>query len=161
MSVLRVLHPDASDSGERLDRFIAAQCPELSRARVQQLIEAGLVLVNARAAKGSLRLRGGERIQLQVEPRPAMRAEAESIPLDILYEDADVIAVNKPAGMVVHAGAGTSSGTLVNALLGRGQALSKGGDELRPGIVHRLDKETSGIILIAKNDLAHAKLSEA
>lgn len=90
-----------------------------------------------------------------------MLAEAESIPLNILYEDADVIVVNKPAGMTVHAGAGNSRGTLVNALLGRGQALSQAGDALRPGIVHRLDKETSGVIVVAKNDFAHAKLAEA
>ena len=90
-----------------------------------------------------------------------MAAQAEAIPLDVLYEDADVVAINKPAGMTVHAGAGNVSGTLVNALLGRGQALSKGGDALRPGIVHRLDKETSGVILVAKNDAAHAKLGEA
>lgn len=120
-----------------------------------------MVLVNSRPAKGAHRLRGGERISIQIPPRPPLRAQPESIPLDILYEDADVIAVNKPAGMTVHAGAGTSSGTLVNALLGRGQSLSQGGDALRPGIVHRLDKDTSGIILVAKNDTAHAKLSEA
>jgi 23S rRNA pseudouridine1911/1915/1917 synthase len=111
--------------------------------------------------KGSHRLRAGERIQVAIQPRPPLRAEPESIPLAILYEDDDVIAVNKPAGMTVHAGAGNPSGTLVNALLGRGQALSQGGDALRPGIVHRLDKETSGIILVAKNDAAHAKLGEA
>jgi 23S rRNA pseudouridine1911/1915/1917 synthase len=96
-----------------------------------------------------------------MQPRPPLRAEPESIPLEILYEDADVIAVNKPAGMTVHAGAGTTHGTLVNALLGRGQSLSQGGDALRPGIVHRLDKDTSGIILVAKNDAAHARLSDA
>jgi len=152
---------DHAGVGKRLDTFIAGQSPDLSRARVQQLIEAGLVLVNERPAKGSLRLRGGERIQVQVRPRPRLRAEPESIPLDILYEDADVIAVNKPAGMTVHAGAGVSRGTLVNALLGRGQSLSQGAGELRPGIVHRLDKETSGVILVAKNDGAHAKLGEA
>ena len=136
-------------------------CPEVTRTRVQELIEAGLVLVNSRPAKGSHRLRGGERIQIEIQPRPPLRAEAESIPLDILYEDDDVIAVNKPAGMTVHAGAGNPSGTLVNALLGRGQALSQGGDALRPGIVHRLDKGTSGIILVAKNDAAHGKLAES
>src|SRR6202007_3083693 len=87
--------------------------------------------------------------------------EAEAIPLEVLYEDEDVIVINKAAGMTVHAGAGNVSGTLVNALLGRGQALSQGGDPLRPGIVHRLDKETSGVILVAKNDAAHAKLGEA
>lgn len=90
-----------------------------------------------------------------------MTAKAETIPLDVLYEDEDVVAVNKPAGMTVHAGAGNVSGTLVNALLGRGQALSQCGDALRPGIVHRIDKETSGVILVAKNDAAHAKLGEA
>ena len=105
-------------------------------------------------------MRAGEKIAVEAQARPPMRAEAESIPLDILYEDEDVIAVNKPAGMTVHAGAGNTRGTLVNALLGRGQALSQGGDALRPGIVHRLDKETSGVILVAKNDAAHAKLAK-
>src|SRR6202049_2188864 len=147
--------------GVRLDRFVADNCPELSRARVQELIEAGLILVNSRSAKGSHRLRGGERLTVEVQPRPPLRAEPESIPLEILYEDDDVVVVNKPAGMTVHAGAGNPRGTLVNALLGRGQALAQGGDALRPGIVHRLDKDTSGIILVAKNDQAHAKLGEA
>ncbi len=150
-----------SEAGQRLDQQIASRFSSISRTRVQELIEAGLVLVNSRPAKGSHRLRTGERIQIQIQPRPPLRAEAESIPLDILYEDDDVIAVNKPAGMTVHSGAGTTRGTLVNALLGRGQVLSQGGDALRPGIVHRLDKDTSGIILVAKNDAAHAKLSEA
>ena len=150
-----------SDVGQRLDQRIASRFKSISRTRVRELIEAGLVLVNSRPAKGSHRLRGGERIQIQIQPRPALRAEAESIPLEILYEDDDVIAVNKPAGMTVHAGAGNPRGTLVNALLGRGQKLSQAGDALRPGIVHRLDKETSGIILVAKNDAAHAKLGEA
>jgi 23S rRNA pseudouridine1911/1915/1917 synthase len=150
-----------ADAGQRLDQGIAARFSNISRTRVQELIAAGLVLVNSRVAKGSHRLRGGERIQIHIQPRPSLRAEPESIPLDILYEDEDVIAVNKPAGMTVHAGAGTTRGTLVNALLGRGQALSQAGDALRPGIVHRLDKDTSGIILVAKNDAAHAKLGEA
>jgi 23S rRNA pseudouridine1911/1915/1917 synthase len=149
------------EAGERLDRVVTSRCVDLSRTRVQELIDAALILMNGRAAKGSYRLHGGERITVEVQPRPPMRAEAESIPLDVVYEDDDVVAVNKPAGMVVHAGAGNPSGTLVNALLGRGQTLSKGGDALRPGIVHRLDKDTSGIILVAKNDAAHAKLGEA
>jgi 23S rRNA pseudouridine1911/1915/1917 synthase len=149
------------EAGERLDRVVTAHCPDLSRTRVQELIEAALILLDGRAAKGSHRVRGGERITVEVQPRPPMRAEAESIPLDVLYEDEDVVAVNKPAGMIVHAGAGNPRGTLVNALLGRGQTLSQGGDVLRPGIVHRLDKDTSGIILVAKNDAAHAKLGEA
>jgi 23S rRNA pseudouridine1911/1915/1917 synthase len=148
-------------AGERLDRVVTSHCPQLSRTRVQELIEGALVLLDGRAAKGSHRVRGGERITVEVQPRPPMRAQAECIPLDIIYEDEDVVAVDKPAGMVVHAGAGNPSGTLVNALLGRGQTLSQGGDQLRPGIVHRLDKQTSGIILVAKNELAHAKLGEA
>ncbi len=160
-SSLREFVAAESEAGQRLDQAVAGRLGELSRTRVQELIDAGLVLVNSRQAKGSHRLRAGARIQIQVQPRPPLRAEAESIPLDILYEDADVIAVNKPAGMTVHAGAGTTRGTLVNALLGRGQALSQGGDALRPGIVHRLDRDTSGIILVAKNDAAHAKLSAA
>jgi len=148
-------------AGERLDRVVTLHCTDLSRTRVQELIEEGLVLLDSRAAKGSHRVHGGERVTVEVQPRPPMRAEAESIPLDIIYEDHDVVAVNKPAGMVVHAGAGNPRGTLVNALLGRGLPLSQGGDMLRPGIVHRLDKDTSGIILVAKNDGAHAKLGEA
>jgi 23S rRNA pseudouridine1911/1915/1917 synthase len=148
-------------AGERLDRVVTLHCTDLSRTRVQELIEEGLVRLDSRAAKGSHRVHGGERVTVEVHPRPPMRAEAESIPLDVLYEDDDVVAVNKPAGMVVHAGAGNPRGTLVNALLGRGLPLSQGGDVLRPGIVHRLDKDTSGIILVAKNDAAHAKLGEA
>jgi 23S rRNA pseudouridine1911/1915/1917 synthase len=147
-AVYRELVASPSDSGERLDRFIAAQCPELSRTRVQELIESGRIHIDGKpAVKGSLHLRGGEKITVEITQRPAMVAEAEAIPLDILYEDEDVVAINKPAGMTVHAG--------------RGQSLPKGGDALRPGIVHRLDKETSGVILVAKNDAAHAKLGEA
>src|SRR5882762_1495539 len=151
--------------GTRLDRWLAVQCPQLSRARLQELIAAGLVLVNGAAAKASHKLRGGEKVLLQVVQRPPLRAEPESIPLDILCEDDDLLVINKPAGMSVHAGAGNSRGTLVNALLGRGQNLSRGGsdadDQLRPGVVHRLDKETSGVIVIAKNDFAHARLAES
>jgi len=160
-STQRELVAAPSDSGTRLDRFLAAQCPELSRTRVQELIESGAVLVGGRVAKASFKLRGGEVIRVQITERPPIVAAAESIPLDVLYEDDDLMAINKPAGMTVHSGAGVISGTLVNALLGRGQALSQSGDPLRPGIVHRLDKETSGIILVAKNDAAHAKLGEA
>ena len=129
---------------------------------MQELIEEELTLLNGNAAaKGSHKVHAGDVIEVVARARPALRAEAENIPLDIFYEDEDVLAVNKPAGMSVHAGAGSSRGTLVNALLGRGQSLSQGSDELRPGIVHRLDKETSGIVLVAKNDFAHAKLAEA
>lgn len=158
----RQLVASSSDSGERLDRFIAVQCPELSRTRLRELIDAGRVQIDGKPArKGALHLRGGEKITVEITERSVMVARAEAIPLEVLYEDEDVIAINKPAGMTVHAGAGNPSGTLVNALLGHGLQLSKGGDPLRPGIVHRLDKETSGVILVAKNDAAHAKLGEA
>ena len=158
---LMELRAGAEDAGERLDRFVAVRCTELSRTRVKELIEAEKILVNGKAAKGATKLRGGEVIRVQAEERPALRAEAEDVPLQVLYEDEDVLVVNKPAGMTVHAGAGLARGTLVNALLGRGQSLSRSGDALRPGIVHRLDKETSGAIVIAKNDFAHARLAEA
>jgi 23S rRNA pseudouridine1911/1915/1917 synthase len=150
--------------GTRLDLWLVAQCPQLSRARLQELITEGLVLVNGAAAKASQKLHGAEKIIVEAVGRPALRAEPESIPLDVLYEDNDLMIVNKPAGMSVHAGAGNSRGTLVNALLGRGQNLSRGGsqaDALRPGIVHRLDKQTSGLIIVAKNDYSHAKLAES
>jgi 23S rRNA pseudouridine1911/1915/1917 synthase len=151
----------AEEAGLRLDRIVVQHCPELSRTRVQELIEEGLVLLNGTRAKDSHKVRANDLIQVVPQERPPLRAEPEPIPLDILYEDDDVIAINKPAGMSVHAGAGNFHGTLVNALLGRGESLSQSSDPLRPGIVHRLDKETSGIILVAKNDFAHAKLSEA
>jgi 23S rRNA pseudouridine1911/1915/1917 synthase len=149
------------DAGLRLDRFVSAHSAELSRTRVQELIEAGLVVLNGKPAKDSHKVRVDDVVEVTPTPRPAMKAEAEQIPLDILYEDDDLIAVNKAAGMTVHAGAGNSRGTLVNALLGRGQVLSQGGDPLRPGIVHRIDKETSGILLVAKNDFAHARLADS
>jgi len=151
----------AEEAGTRLDRVVAAHFPELSRTRVQELIEEGLVLLNGKPAKDSHKVHANDVIRVVPQERPALRAEAEAIPLDVLYEDEDVIAINKPAGMNVHAGAGNSHGTLVNALLGRGLSLSQQEDPLRPGIVHRLDKETSGILLVAKNDFAHSRLSEA
>jgi 23S rRNA pseudouridine1911/1915/1917 synthase len=151
----------AEEAGFRLDRLVAAHFPELSRTRVQELIAEGLVLLNGKPAKDSHKVHANDVIQVQPQERPALVAEPEQIPLEVLYEDDDVIAINKRAGMSVHAGAGTAHGTVVNALLGRGQSLSQSDDPLRPGIVHRLDKETSGILLVAKNDFAHAKLSEA
>ena len=154
----------AEAHGQRLDHFLATQLEGVSRSRVQMLIDQGDVLVNGEPHKASLKLRGGERITITGEPHPApLKAVPEAIPLDVVYEDADLAVVNKPAGMMVHAGSGASDdarsrGTLVNALLHRFQALSSTGGELRPGIVHRLDKETSGLIVVAKNDRAHAAL---
>jgi 23S rRNA pseudouridine1911/1915/1917 synthase len=152
-------------AGERLDQFLVSQMEGVSRSRVQQLIEQAKVLVNGATAKPSLKLRGDERVQVTGEVElPPLRAIAEDIPLDVVYEDDDVAVINKPAGMQVHAGAGATEdarnrGTLVNALLHRFNALSEVGGELRPGIVHRLDKETSGLIVVAKNDAAHHKLA--
>ncbi len=151
-------------AGQRLDRWVADQLPGLTRTRVQELIAEGRVRVNGAASKASHRLAPGEAVEVEALPRPPLRAQAEEIPLDVLYEDEDVVVVNKPAAMVVHAGAGKSAqhGTLVNALLGRYRNLSMGSDPggLRPGIVHRLDKETSGCIVVARNDAAHAALGE-
>jgi 23S rRNA pseudouridine1911/1915/1917 synthase len=153
------------DAGQRLDQFLAAQLKETSRARIQQLIAEEKVLVNNSRAKASLRLGGNETISILGEPQiPLLRAIAEEIPLDIVYEDADLAVINKPAGMMVHAGAGATEsarnkGTLVNALLHHFNQLSSVGGELRPGIVHRLDKETSGLILVAKNDESHRRLA--
>ncbi len=158
-----IVAPEAA--GQRLDQFLAAQLPDTSRARVQQLISESKALVNGSPAKPSLKLRGGEEVTVLGDPTlPPLRAIAEDIPLDVIYEDADIAVVNKPAGMMVHAGAGATDdernrGTLVNALLHRFSKLSEVGGELRPGIVHRLDKETSGLIVVAKNDVAHRKLA--
>src|SRR5271155_500673 len=133
----------AEDAGKRLDQFLAAHLGSVSRARVQEMIAEGKVVVNDAPAKASLKLRGGERISVLGEAQRApLKAIAEEIPLDIVYEDADLAVINKPAGMMVHAGAGASDdernrGTLVNALLHRFGALSEVGGELRPGIVHR------------------------
>lgn len=155
----------SEEAGKRLDHFLVAQLPDLSRARIQQLIQQEHVLVDGKAAKASLRLSGNEHIRIAGEiQRPPLRATPEEIPLDIVYEDGDLAVVNKPAGMMVHAGAGASEdernrGTLVNALLHRFAQLSDVGGELRPGIVHRLDKNTSGLIVVAKNDIAHRKLA--
>jgi 23S rRNA pseudouridine1911/1915/1917 synthase len=153
------------DAGKRLDQFLASRLESVSRARVQELIAAEKVLVDDAPAKASLKLRGGESVTvLGRAERPPLRAIAEEIPLDVRYEDDDLAIINKPAGMMVHAGAGPTEsdhnrGTLVNALLHHFASLSAVGGELRPGIVHRLDKETSGLIVVAKNDEAHRKLA--
>ncbi len=154
------------DAGRRLDQFLVAHLPDVSRARVQQLISEGQVLVDGKPPKPSLRLRGGEQIQvLGPAQRPPLRATPEEVPLDIVYEDDDIAVVNKPGGMMVHAGAGATDdarnrGTLVNALLHRFAALSGVGGQARPGIVHRLDRNTCGLLVVAKNDRAHRRLAE-
>jgi 23S rRNA pseudouridine1911/1915/1917 synthase len=166
MTELRTIEAPVEAKGQRLDQFLAAQLEGVSRSRVQLLIDQSDVLVNGLVEKASLKLRGGERIDITGEPRPEpLKASAEDIPLDVVYEDADLAVINKPAGMMVHAGSGQnedarSRGTLVNALLFRFKALSATGGDLRPGIVHRLDKDTSGLIVVAKNDRTHAALAE-
>jgi len=154
-----------ADAGKRLDQFLTAQMPATSRARIQQLIREEKVLVNGTVAKSSRRLRGGEQIEVAGDiERAPLRGMPEEIPLEIVYDDDDLAIVNKPAGMMVHAGAGATDdarnrGTLVNALLHHFKTLSGVGGELRPGIVHRLDRATSGLMVIAKNDVAHRKLA--
>jgi len=154
----------AAAAGSRLDQWLVSQLPEVSRVRVRQLIEQGKILVNGSMGKPSFKLRGGEAIAItgRVE-LPPLKAFAEDIPLDVVYEDADLAVINKPAGMAVHAGSGKNQagnqGTLVNALLHRFGKMSQVGGELRPGIVHRLDKETSGLVVVAKTDAAHRKLA--
>ncbi|HMD30818.1 MAG TPA: RluA family pseudouridine synthase [Candidatus Acidoferrales bacterium] len=149
-------------AGERLDRYLAAQFPTLSRTRLAQLIEQGRVRVGGACAKRSHRVAAGEVVEVAVVPREPLRAEPVEFPLEILHEDADVVVVNKPSGMVVHPGAGTQPGgtTLTGALLHRYGKLSEEGGAVRPGIVHRLDKGTSGTIVVARNDAAHRGLAE-
>jgi len=151
--------------GLRLDQWLASQLPDISRVRVQQLIEQQKIHVNGKILKPSIKLRGGEEIIITgAVELPPLKAFAEDIPLDVVYEDESIAVVNKPAGMSVHAGSGKGEagnrGTMVNALLHRFSQLSEVGGELRPGIVHRLDKETSGLVLAAKSDKAHRKLAE-
>lgn len=170
MRVVRAGNPinlvaEVDDAGQRLDQFLVRRLADLSRARVQELIRQEKVRLNGKPAKPSVRLTGNDSIEVvgDVE-RPSLRAIAEEIPLDIVYEDDDLAVVNKAAGMMVHAGAGATEdernrGTLVNALLHHFGQLSSVGGDLRPGIVHRLDKATSGLIVVAKNDESHRKLA--
>ena len=155
-----------AEAGDRLDQFLTARLPDVSRARVQQLIEQRRVRIDGRAMKRGGKLRAGMTVVVTGEAAvPPLRAEAEDIPLEIVYEDEFLAVVNKPAGMMVHAGSGATEdarnrGTLVNALLHHMASLSRTGGTLRPGIVHRLDKQTSGLILVAKNDGTHRRLGE-
>jgi 23S rRNA pseudouridine1911/1915/1917 synthase len=163
---IRTFIADPAAANLRLDQYLAQALPDISRARVQLLIEAGQVRVDGHSAKPKQKLHGGESIEIEGSPQPApLHAVAEDIPLDILHEDKYLAIVNKPAGMMVHAGSGATDdarnrGTLVNALLFHFAKLSDVGGDLRPGIVHRLDKQTSGILLVAKDDSTHRKLGE-
>src|SRR5262249_52585511 len=148
-----------SDNGKRLDQFVQERLPQYSRSRVQDWIRGGRVLVNGGARRASPAMRPGGGGGGSPSDAPPLHGGPGDLPLQILYEDEDLVAVNKPAGMVVHAGAGVHAGTLVNALLHRFGALSSTGGPLRPGIVHRLDRYTSGVLLVAKNDAAHQALA--
>jgi 23S rRNA pseudouridine1911/1915/1917 synthase len=152
----------ADEAGERLDRALAAHVPELSRTRLKALIEAGSVVVDGHTIRDpAQRVNSGAVIRVEVPPPEPAKPTAEVIPLDVVYEDGDLIVINKPKGLVVHPAAGHWSGTLVNALIAHcGDSLSGIGGERRPGIVHRLDKDTTGLMVVAKNDRAHRALAE-
>jgi 23S rRNA pseudouridine1911/1915/1917 synthase len=153
---------EAHDVGERMDRFLHLKLPDFSRARLQALIkEEGLILNGRAMLKPGYELRAGDRLVLTVPEPKSTEVVAQDIPLDILYEDADIVVLNKQSGLVVHPAAGNEDGTLVNALLHHCDDLSGIGGEMRPGIVHRLDKETSGCMVVAKHDRAHAALADA
>ncbi len=170
-TTIRAFHADAAAEGLRIDQYLAQCLPDISRVRVQLLIDSGQVRVDGAVPKAKARLKGGEAIEIEGQPNPEpLHAVAEDIPLEVLFEDKYLAIVNKPAGMMVHAGAGSSEdernrGTLVNALLfhfarSGATGLSDVGGSLRPGIVHRLDKQTSGAIVVAKDDVTHRKLGE-
>ena len=150
---------DARGAGERLDLFLAGELPHLSRSRAQALIKAGHVTVNGERVKPGEKVRKGAVVSVTEPPAEPTLLEPEDIPLDALYEDEDLLVINKPAGLVVHPAAGHARHTLVHALLAHCGTLSGIGGEQRPGIVHRLDKDTSGCLVVAKNDMAHGHLS--
>src|SRR5438874_1743888 len=149
-----------NDAKLRLDQFLAKRLPEFSRSRLQQLIRGGLVRLNEQSTRPRQIVRGGDRIDLTEPPLEKIDIRPEPIPLEILFEDDDLIVINKPAGLTVHPGAGQREHTVVNALLSHCATLSGIGGKERPGIVHRLDKETSGCLVVAKNDMAHRELSK-
>ncbi len=149
----------ADETGVRLDKFVGDRCPELSRTHAQKLIGDGDITVNGQPAKVSLRLNTGDRVRIAIPPELPSPLSPEDIPLTILYEDDDLLVVDKPAGLAVHPSPGHPGHTLVNAVLAHFPPLSDVGDSLRPGVVHRLDKDTSGVMLVAKNRVAHEKLA--
>ncbi|NLC06386.1 MAG: RluA family pseudouridine synthase [Syntrophomonadaceae bacterium] len=149
-----------TDAGQRVDTWIVAQLKELSRTFVQKLIEEGRVKVNGEKVRANYRVSAGDYLEVEIPPATDPEVKPQAIPLEIIYEDQDVLVINKPPGMVVHPAHGNYEGTLVNALLAHCHDLSGIGGVNRPGIVHRLDKDTSGLLMVAKNDLAHQRLAE-
>lgn len=160
MDLQHTIQASQEAAGQRLDAFVARQLAHLSRSAIQRLIEEERVLVDGRWQRPSYKLSGGESIMVTEPPPAPAIPQAEEIPLAVVYEDQHLIVIDKPAGMTVHPGAGVDSGTLVNALLAHCADLSGIGGEVRPGIVHRLDKGTSGLLVAAKNDQAHRGLAE-
>jgi 23S rRNA pseudouridine1911/1915/1917 synthase len=154
-----ILNVALTDAGKRLDAFLHERLPEFSRSRLQSWVKEGRVSVGGNLVRPSYLLHGGEEVSVDPAALPPLKAQAEELPLKILYEDADVVVVDKAAGMVVHAGAGHASGTLVNALLHHFGTLSSVNGDIRPGIVHRIDKETSGVLVVARTDEAHRALA--
>jgi 23S rRNA pseudouridine1911/1915/1917 synthase len=150
----------ADKSGVRLDRFVGDRCPELSRTHAQKLIIDGCITVNGQAAKASLKMSPGDKVEIIIPPAPPSPLSPEEIPLHIIYEDDDLLVLDKPAGLTVHPAPGHPGHTLVNAILSHFPHLADISDSLRPGVVHRLDKDTSGVMLVAKNRVAQADLAE-
>lgn len=150
-----------TESGMRLDKWLAVEDIGLTRTALQNLIESGNIIVNGKSVQKNYKQKSGDRIEVNIPDPEPLRVEAENIPLDIVYEDSSLLVVNKPKGMVVHPAPGNYTGTLVNALIYHcGDSLSGINGIIRPGIVHRIDKNTSGLLIVAKNDMAHAGLSE-
>ena len=150
------------DEGKRIDKAVAEKDKNLSRVAVQRMLENGNILVNDKKVKASYKVEDGDKITIEYEEPKEIKLEAEDIPLDVVYEDNDILVINKQKGLVVHPGNGNPNGTLVNAIMARCKdSLSGIGGEIRPGIVHRIDKDTSGLLIVAKNDKAHIALSEA
>ncbi len=159
-AITRQHHLVVDQTGERLDRWLAQQLPDRSRAEIQRWIKDARVTANAVTLKASYRVQAGDHITVEVPEQVTAAVEAEDIPLHIVYEDDDLLVIDKPAGQVVHPAPGHSTGTLVNAILHHVPDLAGVGGEVRPGIVHRLDKDTSGLMLVAKNDRAHRALQQ-
>ena len=157
---VQTINAEAVESGKRLDKVIGAHLSDLSRTSIQTMIKEGHVTVNAKSVKASYKVEEGDVIEVTIPDPKSTEILPEDIPLDIVYEDHDVIVVNKPSGMIVHPSAGIYSGTLVNALLYHCKDLSGINGVARPGIVHRIDKETSGLLMVAKNDQAHRSLAK-
>ncbi|MFQ6122568.1 MAG: RluA family pseudouridine synthase [Dehalococcoidales bacterium] len=154
----KTYHFIADESGTRLDKFVGEKCAELSRTYAQKLISDGYITVNDRVAKASLKLNIGDQVNIVIPPTPPSPLVPEAIPLNIIYENDDLLVIDKPAGLAVHPAPGHPAHTLVNAILSHFPHLAELGDSLRPGIVHRLDKDTSGLMLVAKNRAAQANL---